>query len=257
MILKRYRWFALFAGTTLLSGCTSLPINAVELSSTTLSQGLVAHWRFDDGLGTNVLDSSGNRRNGALTGGTWLGDGQFAGALRLASGEFVTVNPFPNATSKFSVSAWVRISEYTQDTTELGQWGTIVSTEVGSTGGWELNVYHGYLSPALNFGLWKGPNQGDYDFATCLCLQLNQWTHVAAVVDNSVSTISLYVDGQLRATSVTQMGILPGSPTLDLGQWPAGGRYLVGDVDDIAVWNRALAPAEVGMLTSQAPPDPT
>lgn len=240
----------------MVSGCSNLPIDAVELSPATLGQGLVAHWRFDDAQGNVAFDSSGNLRDGTLTGGTWLSDGRFGGALGLGSGEYVTVNQFPDATADYSVSAWVRIHEYTQDTSNLGQWGTIVSTEQGSTGGWEANVAHQNPSPGLNFGLWKGPNQGDYDSASCVCLQLNRWTQVAAVVEKGKSTLGLYVDGQLSETGPVTRGILPGNPDLTIGQWPDGGRYLLGDVDDIAVWNRALVPAEVANLNGQPPPDP-
>ncbi len=186
-----------------------------------------------------------------------MSDGRFDGALRLGNGEFVTVKPFPDATSKFSVSAWVRILQYTQDTSDLGQWGTIVSTELGSTGGWEVNVSHNDPTPAVNFGLWKGPNQGDYDAANCSCLELGRWTQVAAIVESDLSQLSLFVDGQLKGVSTVTRGIFPGSPALTIGQWPDGGRFLIGDVDDIAVWNRALVPGEVSQLNVQPLPDPT
>ncbi len=236
--------------------CNSLPIEAVQLGPTTLSQGLLAHWRFDEGAGSSVHDSSGNRRDGVLTGGTWLSDGRFGSALRLGDAEYVSVDPFPNATQKFSVSSWVRIVNYVQDTSDLGQWGTVVSTELGSAGGWEVNVIHRDPTPELNFGLWKGPNQGDYDSATCACLPLDTWTQVVAVVESDKSELSLYIDGKLTGTSTVDKGILPGSPELTIGQWPYGGRYLLGDVDDIAVWNRALVPEEVSNLHGQPPPDP-
>jgi hypothetical protein len=238
------------------AACSSLPIQAVQLGATTLSQGLIAHYRFDEGTGSHAADSSGNRRDGTLTGGTWLADGRFGGALRLDDGEYVSVDPFPDAATRFSVSAWVRITTYTQDTSDLGRWGTIVSTEVGNTGGWEVNVARADPSPALNFGLWKGPNQGDYDSATCACLPLNVWTQVTAVVESDKSELWLYVDGELRGTATVSKGILPGSPVMTIGQWPGSGRYLLGDVDEIAVWSRALVPEEVAELYARPAPDP-
>jgi hypothetical protein len=250
---SRNLMFAVLGSTC---GCSSLPIDAVKLEPATLNQGLIAHWRFDEVAGNTAYDTSGNRRDGVLTGGTWLSDGRFNGALRLGNGEFVTVNPFPDATVKFSVSAWVRILQYTQDNSDLGQWGTIVSTELGSTGGWEVNVNHNDPSPVLNFGLWKGPNQGDYDAANCACLELDRWTEVVAVVESDLSKLSFFVDGQLRSVSIVSRGILPGSPSLTIGQWPYGARFLNGDVDDIAVWNRALVAGEVAKLNLQPPPDP-
>jgi hypothetical protein len=46
--------------------------------------------------------------------------------------------------------------------------------------------------------------------------------------------------------------ISPGSGTLTIGAWPLGGRYLNSDVDDIALWSRALVPAEIELLTQTA-----
>ncbi len=250
-----------FAGAAVLfsvvsCACTDLPVNVVELRPNTLSQDLVAHYRFDDAQGTTVHDSSGNLRDAVLTGGQWLSDGRFDGALRFGQDEFATVSTFPDAQSKFSVSAWVRISSYTQDTVDLGQWGTVVSTEVGSTGGWEVNVDHQEASPVLDFGLWKGPNVGDYDSVKCACLPLGTWTQVAAVVDNTGLQMSLYVDGTLIRTSNMTKGILPGSTVLTIGQWPSGGRFLLGDVDDIAIWNRTLVADEIAELNQAPVTDP-
>ena len=236
--------------------CSSLPIDAVRLGPATLSQNLVAHWRFDEGTGSVVTDTSGNRRDGTLTGGTWLSDGPFGGALRLGDGEFVTVSQFPDATSNYSVSAWVRISSYSQDTSDTGQWGTVISNELGSTGGWELNIDHRQVGPVLNFAFWKGPNTGDFDYVACDCLPLGRWTHVVAIVESATATLTLYVDGNLRATSNFARGILPGSSALHMGTWAEQGRYLLGDVDDIAIWNRALVSDEMASITASAVPDP-
>lgn len=236
--------------------CSEMPVQVIELAPNTLSQDLVAHYRLDDGEGNSVHDSSGNLREGTLTAGTWLTDGKFAGALRVGSNEFARVDNFPAAQAKFSVSAWVRINNYQQDTTDNGQWGTIVSTEKANVGGWEVNVAHQQATPALNFGLWKGPTQGDYDSAACNCLPVGTWTQVAAVVDSTSLELSLYVDGKLRMTAPIAKGILPGSVQLAIGQAPWGVRSLVGDVDDVAVWNRALVAEEVEALYGQPVPDP-
>ena len=236
--------------------CSEVPVHVIELAPNTLSQELIAHYRFDDTSGNSVRDSSGNLRDGVLTGGAWLTDGQFAGALRLGNNEYVRVDAFPAAQAKFSVSAWVRINSYQQDTTDTGQWGTIVSTEKGNTGGWEVNVGHQQANPSLNFGLWKGPTQGDYDAATCVCLPIGTWTQVAAVVDSAALQLSFYVNGKLLIRSAIAKGILPGSVQLAIGEFPEGSRYLLGDVDEIAVWNRALVAEEVESLYSRPVTDP-
>ncbi|HEX3777924.1 MAG TPA: LamG domain-containing protein [Polyangiaceae bacterium] len=238
-----------------LSACSANHLQAVELDGQSLSRQLLAHWAFDDQAGSVAHDDSGNQRDGQLTGGTWLSDGQFAGALRLNDGEYVSVPRFPDVASGFTVSAWVRLTSYQQTAPNENQWTTVVSTE--QLGGWEINVDHIAAEPELHFGFWKGPAQGDYVGHSCGGVSLGKWIQIAGVVDPSsaVPTFTVYLNGSPCYQATTPNRIVPGSPTLTIGQWPSGGRFLVGDVDDIAIWGRALVPAEVALLT-QAPPVP-
>ena len=80
-----------------------------------------------------------------------------------------------------------------------------------------------------------------------------QWHHVAAVlVDDStpnVSEVKLYVDGQLESYSVQ------GNQSIDTGSVSpvrvgicieqSGGRYFDGLVDDVRIYDRAMADGEV------------
>ena len=239
-----------------LGGCSPDRLQAVELGPATLSRQLLAHWPFDEGSGAVAHDDSGNALDGQITGGTWLTDGQFAGALHLASGEFVTVPRFPDVASGFTVSAWVRIGSYVQTALNDNQWTTVVSTE--DSGGWEVNVDHLQPVPTLHFGFWIGPTTADYFSHSCTGLTLGQWVQIAGVVDPStataISSFTVYVNGMPCFSTTTPHKIVPGSPALTIGEWPLGGRFLVGDVDDIAVWGRALVPTEIELLTTTPPP---
>jgi hypothetical protein len=83
------------------------------------------------------------------------------------------------------------------------------------------------------------------------------WTYVAGVVDASAQTVSLYVNGVLQ-------GSTDAGPSWDAAGPLQVGRvmyadayrdYLQGSVDEVAVWQRALTPAEVAdearLLTAQ------
>ncbi|MGC4070863.1 MAG: LamG domain-containing protein [Polyangiaceae bacterium] len=128
------------------------------------------------------------------------------------------------------------------------RWGTIVSTERGMLGGWEVMIERNQTTPAVNFAFWKGPDKGDFTGWTIANVPLDEWTHVGAVVDKNAQSFEFYVNGVVRGRATTTLGILPGSETLTMGQYPAGGRDLDGDVDEIAIWNRALATAEMAFL---------
>jgi hypothetical protein len=234
--------------------CGPQGVDAVELLPSSLPQGLVAHWPLDDAAGGLAVDASGNRRDGTLTGGTWLADGRFGGALRLGVGEYVTVDPFPDATPDFSVSAWVRLQSYAQDTTGENPYATVLSTE--ASGGWEVNVDHVEAAPRLHFGFYRGPNAGDFEGTSCLGIELDRWAQITAVVDGDGLRYSVYVDGVPCAEVSIAHAILPGSPALAMGRIPGYERYLDGDIDDIAIWSRALVGREVDAILARPVPDP-
>src|SRR6188508_2153487 len=93
-----------------LLSCNAAPLDVISPPPRDVADSLIAHWTFDDGSGDIALDDSGNRRDGQLTGGTWIPDGRFGGGVRLAADDSVAVPNFPAATPNWSVSAWIRMS---------------------------------------------------------------------------------------------------------------------------------------------------
>lgn len=236
-----------------LAGCGRGAIDAIGLSPTGRDLGLVAHWTFDDAAGTVVRDFSGNGHDGTLFGTTasWITNGRFSQALHFEQGDYVAVNNFPDATSSWTVSAWVFIAGKDIGTGDA----TIVSTEDVFHGGWEMSLTALTGTMRLHFGYWTGPGSYDYAFYDCMeCLVPDRWQHVTAVVDGAAKTLAFYLDGTLKIRESVVRGISPGSTTLYIGRWPTRDppRLLMGSVDDISIWSRPLASAEIQLLT-QAP----
>ena len=78
------------------------------------------------------------------------------------------------------------------------------------------------------------------------------WTHVAATLDGSTGTLSLYTNGVLAAytnTIIRPFGTLLGdqSPGVGIGNLNDGGNNFPfnGDVDEIGLYNRALSAGEI------------
>jgi hypothetical protein len=240
--------------------CSRGRLDAIELPADALTNDLMAHYTFDDGSGTTVADHSGNKRDGTLVGGQWISDGKFGGALHLDGASYVTVDNFPNARSSFSVSAWTRTIEWPDSGTDSGPEGglaTIASTEYVFDGGWEINVLdRADGATGLQAAFWDDVLDA-YTFSDCLCLQQepDAWTQFAFVVDGAAHTMTVYLDGAVVNVVSAPNPIAPGTPQLFIGRWLRPGRLLVGDVDDMAIYGRALAPAEVQALLLQPPPD--
>jgi hypothetical protein len=224
----------------------------VGLTPTTLGNGLIAHWTFDQTDGTTLEDDSGNRRTGTVSGATWVKDGKFAGALHFQRGDSVTVERFPDPGASWSFSAWIRISDEDAANDELG---TAISTETYQQGGWEFQTYGRSSGIYWHFGyLQELPSK--YAHYECHCFQAGRWVHAAIVLDAAASLLSFYSDGALLESLPSPPPILPGSPTLFMGRWSGAGRPFVGSLDDVAIYSRALSATEVAELNRLPAPRP-
>lgn len=235
-----------------LVGCGSLPLEAVRIDPASLATGLVAHWTFDEASGTTVHDSSGNGHDGTLTGGTWTTAGQFGGALKLAAGDSVAVSNFPQATSDWTVSVWTRTSA-ADLAASAADFSTIISTEIVFSGGWQIHLDARPTDEQFDAAYWAGNTVDDYVVASCKCIEADRWTHLTAVWDGDLATMTLYHDDQAVNREMMPTSILVGDTTLYMGTWTQGERFFVGDLDDFAIWRRALKQPEIALLSQQPP----
>lgn len=232
-----------------LMGCQSTPLDALTIDPSSLSRDLVAHWTFDAISATTVPDSSGNGYHGVLTGGSWISSGRFDGALSLASGDSVAVAGFPQATAGWTVSLWIWLSA-ADLAASTSDWSTIISTEAQFAGGWEVHLDNRPEYQRFDAAYWSG---GSYVRAFCACIETGRWIHLATVWDGASAKMTLFRDGELVQEVPMPSRIQTGDTTLYLGRWSMVGRHLVGDIDDIAIWRRALQQPEIAGLYLASP----
>ncbi len=219
--------------------------------------GPLAYYSFDEGMGSIVHDSSGNNRNGTLVGGAWTDAGRFGSAISFSAApdggvdDWVVVNPFPQPGSPdapsldWSVSFWL----LAQSEDFSGGYVSVLSTEIAMQGGWEVDI----LPPtagdptfaSLQFAFWVSSPTNWYATATCACLEFGSWTHFVAVVDASALTIQLFQDGYAVESTAALGPFVPGLSHLYMGRWGGTGRQLAGVLDEVAIFDRTLSPAEV------------
>jgi hypothetical protein len=235
------------------AGCSAGPLEVAALMPDSLTNGLVAHWALDENFGTFADDSSGNGRTGAIAGPGWSWvPGQFGSALHFSGSDYVSVGAFPRATPSYSVSAWVLI-----EASEMGApIVNLISTETLG-GGWALYTL-GPPAVTYDFRYLQNAATATYEMASCACVVAGSWTHLAAVLDGDAASLTLYVNGMPSATIATTTAILPGNSTLYMARTATLNPTfsLTGALDDIAVWDRALVPAEVALVAKAAVPDP-
>jgi predicted ribosomally synthesized peptide with SipW-like signal peptide len=207
-----------------------------------LSSGLLSQYPLDVATDGTVADVVGGL-DGTVNGAVSFVEGQKSGAADFDGTSWIGVDGFPNLTSSFTISAWVR----TRDNGEIGQ--RIFTDDETNTGGYALSLgdpgpgrlrfYSRNLSP---ISLDTGPVIAD-----------NTWYHVAAVVDTDAGTRRIYVDGTEEAS-----GSYTGSWGTDAGLASIGGETDAGEsasrfdgaIDDLRIYDRVLSPTEVATLAS-------
>jgi hypothetical protein len=206
----------------------------------------LAYYSFDEGTGSVVHDDSSHGHDGTLLGGAWTTAGRFGGAIRFdafdgGAAEAVLVDPFPQPVTDWSVSLWLLVKG--SDLTDVS---TVLSTEITFTGGWEVNLQPNDATFGnVQFAFWGGTQ---YALASCNCITLGSWTHIVAVVDGAALTIRLFQDGVAAASGPVVGTFLLGNPYLYMGRWGGTGRPLVGVLDEVAIFDRALSEADIAKL---------
>jgi hypothetical protein len=88
-------------------------------------------------------------------------------------------------------------------------------------------------------------------------MSLDRWNHLAFVYDDAVDRMFLHFDGTERVTTVTKS--LPATAGVDVSigaDSQGSASFFSGDVDDVAVYDRALSDAEIrGLLAGPAHPN--
>lgn len=214
------------------------------------SIGLTGYWSFNDSL----EDTSGNEADGTFVSTIpaatpTYSAGQFGNAISLneINDEYVEISSVPEQTFDFtaesmSASVWCSTAAFTTG------WQAIMAKGEGTS--WRVARAATTDEASFNPGDWKaggddlrGGNIGDGAF------------HHVVVITDKDGTGQLWVDG-LKVAETTAppvigntafnlfIGANPGAPAEE------GYRSWNGSLDDVAIWNRALSPAEINQLYS-------
>ena len=196
-------------------------------------QGLIAYWKFDEGSGTLVDDSSGNGNDGTVRGANWT-TGRLGNALAFDGKDDWVDIPGLLFDGDFTIEVWVKLT------------GTISNADaiVGQEGAGQDINFHG-----ARLRLYAPGNKIVAKTATAAEL----WTHYA--ITRSEDRLTLYHNGIQDATGTWTGDFVPEA----IGRGNAG--YLSGVIDEVRLYDRALSPSEIeaDMDATQpvVPPPPT
>lgn len=240
-------------GCSLLSNISQVP--ATEQSSITYLtksfSNLVGLWHFDEGSGTNVLDSSGNGNYGTITESTYVGSADamfgFGDALSFDGNDYVVVSGSTsmNVSSSYTFEAWINLSSegtVYRGFFRRGDLGILNS---------EIEIYTQHISRKLTVVHNRG---GTFCYKYFTAFPLDQWIHLAVTWDGAslkayYNNVEQLVTGG-TGTIVSPATSGPAKPNyIGVGYYTA---YMNGIIDEVRIWDIALTefqldPVDVAM----------
>jgi hypothetical protein len=229
---------------------TATQLGQHATSGTSLSNGLVGYWKFDEGTGTTGTDASGNGYTATFGAGgtapTWVPGKYGTGVNFDKVDDYISTTLQPGTWSAKTYSAWVKLQSY-----QL--WGSLML----DASSFNSNTYSGMIQ-------YGGQSVSGYQTGTPLPVKLStspaqiyygQWTYLTVTVDKSAGTVTTFINGEQKSQLKTDMsgftftnagtGLMLGGGT--------GASTIDGVMDEVRVYNRALSTAEVRQLYTWAP----
>lgn len=216
-----------------------------------LEQGLVAHWQLDEGTGLLAADSSGRGNDAQIHGFTQWQAGYSGSSLNFGPGgaynDFALAPDSPSLrVSQLTVCAWMKANK--APSAMVVPYPILLSKIdwAGNTG-----FQFGFLAPdALGLRLMHGGDVfGRAELSVPQTGLAGGWHHVCGVYDGA--QLRIYRNGvEVGRKQVGRIRINHGAIPAMIGQ------CLEGNLDDIRLYDRALAPAEVDALNGIPPSGP-
>ena len=222
------------------AGSNTLPTN--------LQNGLVGYWPFNG----NANDVSGNGNNGTVNGATLTADrfGNSNGAYSFDNLSDVisltNISPSLNNFSK-TISVWLKFpNQYQYSSLAVVKNGTAYST------GFDLAIDQNNSAYGANNYLvvFLAGNGGAITFISNQS-ELGNWANLIATYNGS--EIKLYLNGNLKASQPFSENLNCTDSNIYFGLWdnPSAPDAVSRQLDDIAIYNRALSPQEITQLYTQ------
>lgn len=229
--------FALLLGMWARSGATPNVRGMTEPGT------LEAHWTFDEGEGSGVMDSSGHGLTGTYKGHPERVAGILGGAVRFdGAHDYIDLGQSSELrlVGSMTLTAWINSSAFPRDD------AAIVSSL--NDVGYQLDTTVDTGPRTIGFKLSDscGKMMARYGASA---LTLDTWYHVAGVYDAESRALNVYLDGELDNGSL--LGVVPGrqhasreAVCIGRRSRPSGFEF-AGAIDDVRIYSVALTGPQI------------
>ena len=195
------------------------------------------YYDFEDAAGTiSVIDSSGNEREGTVSGAVDFGSegapqGSTPGAGAQFSSGYINVegsdaptdfgNRDQGIAASYTMACWVKPDQaaFSGDAFIFGQ---------GNQG-----IHHGFRGGNTYHAHWGS------DFSGTLPLNPDEWAHLTFTYDSDLGRGAIYINGEFDSEKTDQTGP-NGGGSIIIGGRNGGVQNFQGTIDDLAIWQVAL-----------------
>jgi len=210
--------------------------------------GPLVQWRFNN----STADDSGGNHPVTLQGAAAFAAGAMEGSNALSlpgTADYADAGTLDLGQS-FTWSGWVQVPAGS------GNLQTIFATSPtgNAAAGVRLFLYGSTHAQAGRLRLETGNGTAGNDASTNTgVFAFGQWIHVAVTVDRSTGVAAIYVNGQDMTVDSSVRTDFPTNQQLLLGRMTDGGGPLLGLLDDVRIYGRALALDDVRELSIRTP----
>ncbi|MGA1822143.1 MAG: LamG-like jellyroll fold domain-containing protein [Thermoplasmatota archaeon] len=197
----------------------------------TVDSSTVALWHFDEGAGTKVNDSSPNRKHGTM--------------VNMNSADWVagingTALDFDGSNDNVKVP-WSSVLNLNRVTVEAWIYPHKVAGSF-DTGAFIIHKRSGYFMMTAEFTI-ETPS---VVYAISRAAVKNQWNYMVGTFDGT--TVRFYINGELKATTTSSLGMSNTNNPLFMGAYD-GGSYISypfdGLIDEVKLSNKAISTKDV------------
>lgn len=201
------------------------------------TDGMVAYYPFNG----NANDAGSNGYNGTDYGATATTDrfGNANSALSFdGTSNYISLPSFTIG-GPFSVAAWVYLDNNAINWQRLIDFGN---------GQYNNNLVLGWVSQHMFFECYNGAST--LKIETTETFPQGQWVHVTATIDGS-GNAKIYWNGVLKASGTTYVppSVSRTNQYIGKSNWPDP--YFIGKMDDLRLYNRALAEPEAFAMSTR------
>ncbi|NQT88432.1 tandem-95 repeat protein, partial [bacterium] len=215
-----------------------------------VTDGLIAHWKFDERAGATAFDSTANHNDGATHGAQW-DNGVWGSALRFdGDDDYVDCGSTPSLnsmTTQMTICTWIKTTA--DGVTILGKRNDLPTEDIHcAIGAGSRLAFSADMSNIGKFEATPPPNVQD-----------GEWHHIVWRYDSMASDanerLAMYVDGVRLTNPVTyqppdlyealllrpSVNVIIGSIDINIG----GRNFFDGLIDDVRIYDRALTGDEI------------